>query len=220
MSELEVQRLGLIPYDECWELQKKLQADLVAGNGKETLLVCKHQPVFTLGRSTKNEHVFTSKEDLQALGYSVFEVERGGSITYHGPEQLIIYPIIDLTKKKKDVHWYMRTLEDVAIKTLAEFDILSERIEGKTGVWVSIDETPAKIAFIGVRISRWKTMHGLSINLEDCSQHFNLIDPCGLGAVRITSLSEIKKQIPDYTKIEASLIQNFVKTFEFKSTVC
>ena len=216
LHSIELQRLGLVEYSAAWELQKELQQKLIAGHDCESLILCSHPAVITVGRSTKPEHLILSREDLTARGIQVFDVERGGSVTYHGPEQLIAYPILNLTNRKKDVGWYMRQLEEVVIRTLKIFTVEGLRLEGKTGVWVERSGVPAKIAFIGVRISRWCTLHGLSINVEPCQKQFGLINPCGLGDIQIVSLREL---IEDFTpeKVEATFIKAFCDVFQCRT---
>ncbi len=191
-----VRNLGRRPYAEVWELQRETQQALIARRGPETLLVCEHPPTITLGKSSKAEHVLASPETLSKNRIEVFNVERGGDVTYHGPGQVVVYPIVDLRLRKRDVDWYMRLLEQAAIETLATFGVVGTRIKGKTGVWVLDPDgfSPRKIASLGVRISRWCTMHGLALNLGSVpgeislEEGFSYINPCGLGDVQITSL--------------------------------
>jgi len=212
-ASLEIRRMGLTDFTECWELQKSLQRQLIDGTGRETLLLCSHPPIITLGRSTKPEHLPISLAELQHRGLKIFEIERGGSVTYHGPEQLVAYPIINLSSKRKDVGWYMRQLEEVIIRTAVHLDIQAERVPNMTGVWVKGPKGPQKLAFIGVRISRWVTLHGLSINLSPCAEPFSLINPCGLGNILITSLEELCGRKVDRHQAEDWLIAEFCEVF-------
>ncbi len=199
--------LGQTSFKETWEQQKKLQHDLIKGTGTETLLICEHSPVITLGTSSKDENILVDESGLKNQGVELFKIERGGDVTYHGPGQLVVYPIINLNNHKRDVAWYLRNLEQVIIDTLSHFDLKSGTIEGKTGVWTNppekdnnngprdnhptVTQIPLrKIASIGVRISRWCTMHGLSINVRNCTSGFNLINPCGFKDIVITSLEQ------------------------------
>lgn len=211
--DVTVRQLGLVPFEDCWKIQKEAQANLVSGTGENLLLLCQHPPIVTLGRSTKEEHIGNSREFLAAAGIPVFDIERGGSITYHGPEQLIVYPILNLTFWKRDVHWYMRQLEEVIIRTLRDFELVGTRIEGRTGVWVDDGQKASKIAFIGVRISRWCTMHGFSINLSRCAERFESFNPCGLGAIDITSIEEMRKSNVSVESVENSVLDAFEAVF-------
>lgn len=193
-------------FEEIWRLQKEYQQDLINGSGPERLLICRHEPVFTLGTSTEETHLLTPRDTLINQGYKIFDLERGGSVTYHGPEQIVLYPIIDLTRRRRDVGWYMRELEQIIIDTLASFNIPSCRVEGKTGVWIDQNSGVAKIAFIGVRLSRWRSMHGLALNVQKCSDHFRKIDPCGLGAIEVVSIEELTSSPPDWQTASKALI--------------
>jgi lipoate-protein ligase B len=203
---MEVLDLGLTEYFEAWELQRKAQRALIDGTGPELLIITEHLPTITLGKSAKASHVLAPPETLRARGISTFEVERGGDVTYHGPGQLVAYPIINLSSRRRDVDWYMRLLEGAIIRSLNEWSVPSFRIKGRTGVWVgkstdseaALDGSsgePRKIASLGVRLSRWCTMHGLAVNIASrhpylsLEEGFSLINPCGLGPVTITSLA-------------------------------
>lgn len=212
---LNIHRLGLIDFEECWALQRKAQNDLISGTGGDQLYVCRHPPVVTLGRSTHADHIGNARELLAKEKISLVEIERGGSITYHGPEQIVAYPIIDLHQHKRDVAWYMRQLEEVIIQTLKSFSVEGIREANKTGVWIVGSGGAAKIAFIGVRISRWCTMHGFSINLEPCSDRFRSFNPCGLGSIDIVSLAELIDTNVSFSQFEDCLIETFVKLFKF-----
>ena len=184
------------------------------GAQSDTILLCSHPPVITTGTSTKPEHLTTPAEILTAQGVPLVPIGRGGSVTYHGPEQLVAYPIIDLKNHKTDVGWYMRSLEEVIILTLRDFQIAGFRIPEKTGVWVRDD---AKIAFIGVKISRWCTYHGVSINVRPCAERFSLINPCGLGSIQVTSLHEECDSKPTVEEVAARFKDNFATVFGYNS---
>ena len=195
---------------------------MVAGEAEDLLIICSHPPVITCGSSTKDEHLYTSSDLLAKEGIEVLKVERGGSITYHGPEQIVCYPILNLSRHRKDVDWYMRSLEEVVIKTLEEFEITGVRVQGKTGVWISDSE---KIAFSGVRISRWCTFHGLSLNVEPCAHRFAAMNPCGLGAITVTSIAEVvasahpSRSVPSRNDIAASMTRWFCHVFGYEKSV-
>ena len=178
-------RLGTIDYAEAHELQRQLQAKRVAGEVGDTVLLLEHPPVLTLGRSAKAQHVVAPPDLLEARGITVHEVGRGGDVTYHGPGQLVVYPIIDLKPDRKDVRKYIWSLEETMIRTCSDFGLAAERIEGLNGAWVE----GRKIGAVGVRISRWVTMHGLALNASTDLGHFELIVPCGIRDKSVTSLS-------------------------------
>ncbi len=176
--------LGLRPYREIWDLQKKLQGELISGAGSQKIIMCEHPAVITLGTSAEASNVLAKEETLKSRGIEVVKIERGGDVTYHGPGQLVVYPILNLNNYRRDVDWYLRLLEGAIIDTMAEFGISGIRIQGKTGVWTSPTK---KIASIGVRFSRWCSMHGLSLNVTNCSDGFDLINPCGFKDIQIAS---------------------------------
>jgi len=190
--------LGRIAYKEAWDLQRELQQAVIAEKSPEHLLLCEHPPTITIGKSAKDGHVLASDEQLAKLGVELFQVERGGDVTYHGPGQLVGYPIMDLRLRRRDVGWYMRQLEEVVIRLISNCGLTGSRIEGKTGVWIarSSQTTHArKLCSLGVRISRWVTMHGFAINVGSVpgefalESGFGLINPCGLGDVDMSSVA-------------------------------
>lgn len=209
---LEVYDLGAIDYQKALELQRHYHRKLIDGAQDDLLLVCSHPPVFTCGTSTEESHLFTSPQELAAQGTPLVRVERGGSVTYHGPEQSIFYPIIDLKKHKTDVGWYMRSLEEVIIRTLAEYSIEGRRIAGKTGVWI---DDNSKIAFSGVRISRWCTLHGFALNVLPCADRFRSINPCGLGDIKVVSIAELSSKPAHVPEANQMLLQHFCEIFGY-----
>ena len=209
---LEVYDLGTIEYTKALELQRHYHKKVIEGSQGDLLLVCSHKPVYTCGTSTLAEHLYKSPEELEATGASLAHIERGGSVTYHGPEQAIIYPIIDLHHHRTDVGWYMRSLEEVAIRALNDYGITGIRIPGKTGVW--IDEN-SKIAFSGVRISRWCTLHGLSLNVLRCAERFAAINPCGLGPITIPSIEDLGPSSPSVQEVLERMIGHFIEVFGY-----
>jgi len=178
-------RLGTVEYAEAHDLQKELQAKRIAGEIGDTVLLLEHPAVLTLGRSSKEQHVVAPPEVLEARGISVHEVGRGGDVTYHGPGQLVAYPIIDLKPDRRDVRKYMWSLEETMIRTCADFGLAATRVEGLNGAWIG----ERKVGAVGVRISRWVTMHGLALNANSDLTHFDLIVPCGIQDKGVTSLS-------------------------------
>lgn len=184
---LEIRRLGRTPYGEALALQERLRDARLAGMAPDTVLLCQHPDVITFGRSARAENA-PPDDVLREVGYEVFRVNRGGDVTYHGPGQLVGYPILDLEPRGADVHVYLRALEGVLIETLSDFGIASRRREGYTGVW--LDER-RKIASIGVGIRRWVTMHGFALNVSCDLARFAPIIACGLEGIEMTSMEEL-----------------------------
>jgi lipoyl(octanoyl) transferase len=214
MHQLEVYDLGTIEYGKALELQRHYHRKVIEGSQGDVLLACSHEPVYTCGTSTLDEHLYKSSEEFLADGAAVIHVERGGSVTYHGPEQAILYPIIDLHHHRTDVGWYMRSLEEVAIRTLKDYAIEGMRIPGKTGVWI---DDNSKIAFSGVRISRWCTLHGLSLNVQRCSTRFAQINPCGLGAITVTSIEDLTGSAPSCQTALERMMTHFIQVFGYNT---
>jgi lipoyl(octanoyl) transferase len=212
VSKLDVRLLGLVDYQTTLDLQRSLHQQLIDGRISDTLIVCSHNPVITCGTSTTDEHLLTSEDLLRARGIELHRVERGGSATYHGPEQVVCYPIIDLKRHRTDVDWYMRSLEEVIVQTLQDFGVLGRRIPGKTGVWL---DDRSKIAFSGVRISRWCTRHGFSLNVLECSEPFKTINPCGLGDIRVISLSEVCSRPISLDDVSQRIVVHFSEIFGY-----
>lgn len=186
MPELWVSSLGTMPYAEALALQRSVAARRITGEiPEDVLLLMEHPPVVTLGRSSKNAHLTASPELLQARGVELFEVERGGDVTFHGPGQLVGYPIIDLKRHKQDLHWYLRTVEQALIDALDALGIPAERNPGYTGVWTQ----GKKIASIGVHARDWVTWHGFALNVTTDLSYFDLIVPCGIQDVTMTSIA-------------------------------
>jgi lipoate-protein ligase B len=191
--------LGRSRYTDALALQRELQVRRKAGEIADTLLLTEHQPVFTLGRFADGGNLLVPGEMLTARGIDLVHVERGGDITYHGPGQLVAYPILDLRGFGRDVHRYIRGLEETAIRLLAEYGVQGERRKGTPGVWAGT----RKIASVGVHISRWVTMHGIAINVDMDLSPFALINPCGLAGMEMTSIAqELARPIP-LTEAEA-----------------
>ncbi len=182
---VRVHRLGRVPYGEAHELQERLVRARMRGRVQDTLLLLEHPPVVTLGRGAKEHHVLFSREHLAARGFEVHETGRGGDVTYHGPGQLVAYPILDLSPDRKDVRRYVRDLEELMIRVVATYGLAAGRIDKLNGAWVG----DRKIGAIGVRISRWITMHGLALNVATDLDHFAVIVPCGIQGKGVTSLA-------------------------------
>jgi len=191
MKICQIIDLGLIDYAEALALQKRVVAARKADAIADTLLVCEHPHVITQGRNGKREHLLVSEQVLRQKGMDYYETSRGGDITYHGPGQIVGYPILNLGAIRRDVVWYVRTLEEAMIHATAEFGITAERVAGKTGIWVRAGNTEEKLAAIGVHISRWVTSHGFAYNVSTDLRNFQLIVPCGIAGRRATSLEKL-----------------------------
>jgi len=201
LDQIIIQDLGQRPYQEVWAYQKKIQSKRIAGEIEDTLLMVEHEPVYTLGKNANENHLLQSCDQ----SVDVFNIERGGDITFHGPGQLVGYPILDLSHYKKSISWYMRTLEQIIIDTVSEFGIEAKRIKGLTGVWVG-DE---KIAALGVRIRRWVTMHGFSINVNTDLTFYDGIIPCGIFDHGITSMEQLLCRPQDMEKVKKVVRSKF-----------
>ena len=210
---LEVRRLGVVPYAEALSLQKALVEERKAGRIGDQLLLLEHPPVITLGVKTRGSrgNITAADSTLEAEGVDVFETGRGGDITYHGPGQLVGYPIIDLKPDRCDVHRYVRDLEEVLIRTAAAFGIAAGRTSGLTGAWVGND----KLAAIGVRISRWVTSHGFALNVSTNLNHFDLIVPCGIVDKGVTSLETLLGRPVEMADVEGEVVKAFEGVFGF-----
>jgi lipoyl(octanoyl) transferase len=184
-STLEVVEPGRVPYGEALALQRDLARRVAAGAAPDTLILCEHPPVVTLGRASRPAHLLLPRDELVRRGVEVVDTERGGDVTYHGPGQLVGYPVLDLRRHGQDLHRYLRALEEVLIRAAAGFGVEAVRAPGKTGVWVG----DRKLASIGIHVSRWVSWHGFALNVtEESLPGFDLIVPCGLAGVRMTAL--------------------------------
>jgi lipoyl(octanoyl) transferase len=204
--------LGRIPYAEAVELQHAVQAALKREEGPERLLLLEHPHVYTLGRNADAADVLASPEQLRARGVEVAECDRGGQVTYHGPGQLVGYPIVNLSPDRRDVRRYVRDLQETLIRTLAEYGIRAEPREGQSfvGVWVGEE----KIASIGVHLSRWVTTHGFALNVSTDLSYFSGIIPCGLHQVRMTSIERLIGKAPALAEVAAGYARHFGEIFD------
>lgn len=223
--------LGLVPYADGLAFQHQIVAARKHGEVNDTLLLLEHPPVFTLGRNARDEHILASREFLEQIGIEVFRVERGGDVTYHGPGQLVGYPILDLHNYRMDIGWYVRRLEDVLIRVVESFGLVARRIgdEGRkrdsklVGVWV---ENPvadplsrklhpdAKIAQIGARIESWVTYHGFALNVDPILPHFDLIVPCGIPDKPVTSLARVLGRPISMNDVRSRTARAFEQVFD------
>ena len=198
--------LGKSHYNDAWELQKRLQSQRISGQIDDQLLLVEHFPVYTLGKNTPKEHLLTKESD----NISIIQTDRGGDITFHGPGQLVGYPILDLNQYKRSISWYMRELEQLIIDVLKEYDINAGRKKGLTGVWVK----GKKIAALGVRISKWVTMHGFSLNINPDLKYYQGIIPCGITEYCVTSMADLlNDDVPNMSEIKDTLVKHFIAIF-------
>lgn len=220
--EVELEDLGLIDYKQCWDYQTKLfdatvqlkiQSRKFPDNSVSTknhLIFCEHPHVYTLGKSGDLKNLLIDGQKRREKNISFYKINRGGDITYHGPGQLVVYPILDLDYFFSDIHKYLRLLEESVILTLQDYGVAGQRIEGLTGVWVDDKkETPRKICAIGVKCSRWVTMHGIGFNINSNLDYFNHIVPCGIEDKSVTSLQKETNQKIDMEELKLRFKKNF-----------
>ncbi len=207
--------LGAVPYARALEFQRQAVAARKAGEVPDLLLLCEHFPVITLGRNGKREHLRASQRVLRQMNVEFHDTERGGDITFHGPGQIVGYPILDLTHLRRDVRWYVEQLEEVMIAATAEYGIAAHRAEGMHGVWVPTADrgTAEKLGALGVHISRWVTSHGFAYNVSTDLRNFDLIVPCGLAQKKATSLEKILGRAVAVEDVKPRLAANFAKIF-------
>lgn len=214
MKNVDLLLLDETPYNQVWELQRSIFQDLIEAKANDTLILCEHPPVFTLGRVTEEANILFTDEVLAKIGAEKFEIERGGDVTFHGPGQLVGYPILNLSHFKKDLGWYLRSLEEVIIKTLASYNIIGFRIAGRTGVWVGESGNERKICAIGVKASRWCTMHGFAFNINTDLSYFDHIIPCGISDRGVVNLSELVHEPITVSEVKTRLATFFEEVFE------
>lgn len=227
MQKVTVQELGLIDYKKAWDYQEVLFRENIdlkikQRKGETTeqtqhyLLFCEHPHVYTLGKSGDASHLLMSESRLQEINATYYKINRGGDITYHGPGQLVVYPIFDLDEFFTDIHKYMRYLEEAVIRTLADFNIESGRVEGLTGVWID-GGTPQerKICAMGVKSSRWVTMHGIGFNINTDLTYFNYIVPCGIQDKSVTSLEKELNRKVTISEVQEKLTYHLADLFGF-----
>lgn len=212
MREIEIRRLGTVRYDEALAMQRRLLEERRAGRVPDLLLLLQHPPVITLGVKGDGGrgNILATDARLAELGITVHESGRGGDVTYHGPGQIVGYPILDLKPDRCDVHRYVRDLEEVMIRVCADYGVTAGRIQGLTGAWVGA----AKIGAIGVRLSRWITMHGFAFNVSTDLDHFRLIVPCGISDRGVTSLERATGRRLSPGEVEERVMERFAEVFE------
>jgi lipoyl(octanoyl) transferase len=205
---------GFLPYARACALQSQLVEARKAGAIPDVLLFCGHPHVITLGRNGKKENLRASDRLLAQMNVTFEETDRGGDITYHGPGQIVGYPILDLTEHRRDVHWYVRQLEEIMIRTTADFNVIAERVAGRHGIWVGQPPTEAKLAALGVHLSRWVTSHGFAYNVATDLRYFDLIVPCGIAGKRATSLQCVLDRAVRTDEVRPQLAAHFGELFE------
>ncbi len=215
MLPIEIRRLGVVHYAEALEMQRALVEERRGGRVPDLLLLLQHPPVITIGSKGRTgnggrANILASAGQLAALDIEVHETGRGGDITYHGPGQIVGYPILDLRPDRCDVHRYVRDVEEVMIRVCADYGIQAGRVKGMTGTWVAAE----KIGAIGIRISRWITSHGFAFNVTTNLEHFGLIVPCGIGDRGVTSLARLVGHNVPVAAVEESLVRHFGTVFE------
>lgn len=204
--------LGFRDYLEAYRIQQALNRRRAAGVIRDVLILVEHNPTLTLGRSGGFQNIVVPQEQLANQGISLYEVERGGDVTYHGPGQLVGYPILDLKPRDKDLHRYVRQLEEVIIKSLAGYGVRAGRREGYPGVWVGRE----KIAALGVAVKKWVTMHGFALNISCNLEHFRLIVPCGIAGCGVTSLASLLGREPDFLQVAQLVKDKFAEVFDLE----
>jgi lipoyl(octanoyl) transferase len=204
-----VEKLGTVDYASALELQRQRVAQRKAKEIPDTLLLLEHPHIYTLGRNASEENVLVSPEFLASRGAQLVHTDRGGDVTYHGPGQLVGYPILDLTQHRRDISWYMRSLEEVLIRTARDFGIEAGRSPGAAGVWVGND----KLVAMGVHLSRWVTSHGFAFNVNTDLRYFEWIVPCGLHGKGVTSLEKLLGKAADMEQVERHVIEHFGTVF-------
>ena len=210
-TQIDIQDLGKLLYKKTWNYQKELLKKRSNNEINDTLILVEHEPVFTLGKNADENHILQNCPD----NIKTYHIERGGDVTYHGPGQLVGYPILDLRNYKKSISWYMRSLEQVIIDTLFDYNITANRKKGLTGVWCNNE----KIAALGVRVSRWITMHGFSLNIDPNLNHYKSIIPCGIFEHGVTSMSGVLNKTVDYEHVKKTIIKKFLYQFSVDYTL-
>jgi len=211
----QVEPLGLVEYSSALALQKQRVQERKAEIIPDTLILLEHPHVYTLGRNARRENLLITPEQLAGIGAAVFQTDRGGDITYHGPGQIVGYPVFNLAQHRRDIAWYMRCLEEVFIGVAADYGISAHRIEGLTGVWVGND----KLAALGVHISRWVTSHGFALNVNTDLRYFDWIIPCGIRDKGVTSLEKLSGRSIEMSEVANRVVARFGAVFGLEMQV-
>lgn len=213
MNPLLITDLGLISYADAYAQQQRLVAARKAGGIEDVLLFCEHPHVITLGRNANRANLLASEHVLRQKGVELQATNRGGDITYHGPGQIVGYPILNLDKIKRDVGWYVRTLEEAMMRASADFGVTAYRVPGKTGIWVQAGASEEKLAAIGVHISRWVTSHGFAYNVSTDLRYFDLIVPCGIADRKATSLEKLLDRTISLAEVKPRLSHHLAELY-------
>ncbi len=209
VRELYVSWRGLVPYAPAWDLQKRLAAELVAGTGRDTLLLLEHPPVYTLGRNSLTEHILVSSDELARRGATVERIDRGGEVTFHGPGQLVAYPVIKLGPEERSISRLVDNLEQAIIDTLGDYGLPGERLPGQRGVWTH----GRKITSVGLSLKRWVVTHGMALNVAPDLSYFALINPCGHAETVMTSMERELGHAPDVWEVGDAFARHFARHF-------
>jgi len=202
----------IVEYERAWDFQRELVGAKLKSDLPDILMLLEHSPVITLGRRGNRQYIRASPEALTAEGITIYHVERGGEVTYHGPGQIVGYPILDLRNWRRDVSWYVFNLEEVLIRSLRDFGIEGTRNRLNRGVWVG----ESKIGSIGVAITRWVTYHGFSLNVSPNMNHYSLITPCGLDGIEVTCMRELLGREPDHPRVRDGISRHFQEVFQIQ----
>lgn len=215
-KKLQILLMNQKPYQQVYHLQKELLLQRIQGEISDTLILVEHPPVITIGRGGTRDHLLVSEEELQEEGIGVIHVDRGGDITFHGPGQLVGYPILDLRQHRQDLHWVLHSYEEVFLRFLSGYGIQGERIPGYTGVWVG----NRKILAVGIGVRRWVTFHGFSFNVNPSLHYFRYIVPCGIRDGEVTSLRDLLgDETPGKEEVMERILNEFLSVFSFSSCI-
>ena len=206
--------LGTIDYDRASELQGQLVEPRKVRAIPDVLLLCEHPHVITLGRNSHREHLLAGTRMLDQMGVRVHSSDRGGDVTYHGPGQIVGYPILDLAEHRRDIRWYVEQLEEVMIRATGDFGIAAERVEGQHGAWIHTQDGERKIGALGVHLSRWVTSHGFAYNVSTDLRYFDLIVPCGIAGKSVTSLERTLGRAVSMDEVRERITSHFLSTFD------
>jgi lipoyl(octanoyl) transferase len=205
--------LGVLDYTKAYAIQKENLSIVKSGNCDGVLILAEHLPVFTIGRSSIKNNFIIKQDNVQSLGADIVYTDRGGDITFHGPGQIVAYPVFNLNIHGKDMHKFLRNCEDVIIDAISTYDIRSFRVSGRTGVWTE----NGKIASIGIAASSWVTYHGLALNVNTELRFFDMINPCGYKNIKVTSMQEILCTLVDIDTLKTRLVKSFEKVFHIET---
>lgn len=209
-KQIQLIETGVAGYEELYHLQKQLFQQVSENRSAHYLILTQHRPVITIGQKSNPAHLLVQEKFLKEQGIQLIHTDRGGDVTFHGPGQLVGYPILNLLDFKQDINWYLRRLEEVNIRTLADFGIQAERIDNLTGVWIG----NRKICAIGVKVTRWVTMHGFALNVNTDLNHFQYIIPCGISGKGVTSIFEQLGNIVDLNDVSTKILIHFKEVFD------